>query len=263
MSQLDICVIPARMGSSRFPNKPLIPILGMPMIGHVALRCKLEPVFSRVVVATCDQVVMDYCKSIDVEAIMTSDKHERASDRIQEAVVKIETKEKIKFNSVTMVQGDEPMVTPQMLRLAVDGLKKTKSVVLNLKGKIKSKEEFRSPNCVKVVTDLHSNAIYFSREPIPSPSKFKGEPVSWKQVCVIPFDRDFLDKYSSLKPTYLEEVESIDMNRVLEHGYKVHMVDIEDESYPVDVVEDLVRVEAALKQCPLVSKYMGKKFTSS
>jgi 3-deoxy-manno-octulosonate cytidylyltransferase (CMP-KDO synthetase) len=78
-------------------------------------------------------------------------------------------------------------------------------------------------------------------------------------VCVIPFERDFLDKYSSLKPTYLEEVESIDMNRVLEHGFKVYMVEMADESYPVDVPEDVKRVEYALKTCPLVPRYLKTK----
>ena len=255
-NQKTICVIPARMGSSRFPDKPLTPILGMPMLGHVALRCKLEPIFSRVVVATCDQAIMDYCRSIDVESVMTSDKHERASDRVQEAVATIEKREKLKFDSVTMVQGDEPMVTPKMLRLALEGLQSTKAFVINLKGKISSIDEYKSPNCVKVVCDLKSNALYFSREPIPSASKFKGHPTAWKQVCVIPFERQFLDTYSSLKPTYLEEVESVDMNRVLEHGFEIHMVEIDEESYPVDVPEDVKRVEAALKSCPLVPKYL-------
>lgn len=255
----SICVIPARMGSSRFPNKPLTPILGMPMLGHVALRCKLEPIFSRVIVATCDQVIVDYCKSIDVESIMTSDKHERASDRVQEAVATIEKHEGLRFSSVTMVQGDEPMVTPNMLRFAIDGLNQSGAPVVNLKGRINSKAEFRSPNCVKVVCDLKSNALYFSREPIPSPAKFKGEPIAWKQVCVIPFTRDFLDTYSSIKPTYLEEVESVDMNRVLEHGYKIYMAEITDESFPVDVPEDVNRVEDALRNCPLLAKYLRLK----
>lgn len=255
MSHKSICVIPARMGSSRFPNKPLIPILGRPMIGHVAIRCKLEPIFDRVVIATCDQVIVDFCRANNIEAVMTSDKHERASDRVQEAVAKIEAKEGLKFDSVTMVQGDEPMVTPTMLRKALDGLKSRKAPVVNLKGRIKDPKEFRSPNCVKVVCDLASNALYFSREPIPSPAKFKTEPESWKQICVIPFDREFLDTYSAIKPTYLEEVESVDMMRVLEHGYKVHLVEVQEESYPVDVPEDVLRVEAALKNCPIYAKY--------
>ena len=251
-----ICVIPARMGSSRFPNKPLIPILGMPMLGHVALRCKLEPIFSRVVVATCDNEIVEYCKSIDVESVMTSSKHERASDRIQEAVQKIEQREGIKFDSVTMVQGDEPMVTPSMLKLALGGLLSGEAPVVNLKAKIYSTEEYLSPNCVKVVTDLLGNALYFSREPIPSSKKSKETPISYKQVCVIPFQREFLDQYRSLNPTYLEEIESVDMMRVLEHGFKVKCVDIFEDSYPVDVPEDVARVEKALRQCVLVKGYI-------
>lgn len=253
--QRTICVIPARMGSSRFPNKPLTPILGMPMIGHVAARCRLENVFSQVVVATCDKEIVDYCKSIDIEAVMTSDRHERASDRVQEAVVTLEKRAGTRFSSVTMVQGDEPMVTPKMLKAAMAGLATGKAPVVNLMSLITDDGEYRSPNCVKVVADLASNALYFSREPIPSASKSKTKPKAWKQVCVIPFTRDFLDLYSSLKPTYLEEVESVDMMRVLEHGHKVHLVSIDEESYPVDVPEDVVRVEQALKTCKLVARY--------
>ncbi len=218
------------------------------MIRHVALRCQLEPVFDRVIVATCDQEIMTFCKSMDIESIMTSDSHERASDRVQEAVVKIEQRESIKFDSVTMVQGDEPMVTPTMLRLALNGLKSNVAPVVNLKGRIASESEFRSPNCIKVVCDLQSNALYFSREPIPSASKFKGDPQSWKQICVIPFERRFLDTYSSLKPTYLEEVESVDMMRVLEHGQKVRMVPTAHQSQAVDTEADLIKVESLMRQ---------------
>lgn len=251
-----ICIIPARMGSSRFPNKPLTPILGMPMLGHVAKRCNLEPIFNRVVVATCDREIMDYCRTIGIEAIMTSGGHERASDRVQEAVEKIEKSGGIRFDSVTMVQGDEPMVTPKMLSMALEGLKTHDAPIVNLKSLITDLEEWRSPNCVKVVTDLSGNALYFSREAIPSASKASFKPTPYKQVCVIPFKRKFLDKYSQLKPTYLEEVESVDMMRVLEHGYKVHCVEIEEESFPVDVPSDVLRVERALRNCPYLSRYM-------
>lgn len=252
----SICVIPARMGSSRFPNKPLTKILGMPMLGHVAKRCTLEPIFDLVIVATCDQEISDYCKSIGIEAVMTSDKHERASDRVQEAVEKVERQLGRKFTSVTMVQGDEPMVTPEMLRMALEGLRSKVAPVVNLRSLIKDDDEFRSPNCVKVVTDNSGNAIYFSREPIPSRSKAPFVPKAYKQVCIIPFDRDFLDTYSRLKPTYLEEVESVDMMRVIEHGYKVHCVEFDGESFPVDVPSDVTRVEQALKECDLISRYM-------
>jgi 3-deoxy-manno-octulosonate cytidylyltransferase (CMP-KDO synthetase) len=253
---MDICVIPARMGSSRFPNKPMAKILGLPLIGHVALRCKLEPIFDRVIVATCDEEIFEYCNAIGVEAVMTSDKHERASDRVQEAVVYIETLEKFKATTVVMVQGDEPMVTPTMLKQALKAFKDNDVKVVNIRSKIETVEEFESTNCVKVVTDLNGNALYFSRSPLPNASKFCSKmPIAYKQVCVIPFERSYLDTYSETPPTYLEEVESIDMNRVLENGEKIFCVEVNEPSYPVDVPEDIIRVESYLKRDPLLNSY--------
>ena len=253
---MSICVIPARMGSSRFPNKPMTPILGMPMIGHVAARCKLEPIFSRVVVATCDAAIVEYCTSIGVESVFTSAKHERASDRVQEAVTALERVMGDRFASVTMVQGDEPMVTPTMLRTAVDALATSQAPVVNLMSEINSEAEYRDPNCVKVVTDIKGRALYFSREAIPSSAKVTFLPRAHKQVCIIPFTREFLDVYSALAPTYLEEVESVDMMRVLENGYIVFCAKIVEPSYPVDVPHDVLRVEEHLRKCPLLKRYL-------
>jgi 3-deoxy-manno-octulosonate cytidylyltransferase (CMP-KDO synthetase) len=257
-SQKNICIIPARMASSRFPNKPLTKILGMPMLGHVALRCKLEPIFSRVVVATCDNEIMDYCETIGVEAVMTSISHQRASDRIEEATVNLEKKFKERYDSVTLVQGDEPTVTPNMLKIALDGLQQKVAPVVNLKSPITDREEFLSVNCVKVVCDRKGRALYFSRSPMPYPQgdKVVTPKKAYKQVCIIPFERDFLTTYGKLEPTHLEIVESVDMNRVLEHGYDVLCLDIDEETYPVDVKEDVARVEKILKNCPLVKRYM-------
>jgi 3-deoxy-manno-octulosonate cytidylyltransferase (CMP-KDO synthetase) len=245
------------MGSSRFPNKPLTKILGIPMLGHVALRCKLEPIFDDVIVATCDEEIMRYCESIGVTSLMTSDKHERASDRIQEATEIFERQKSVRFKSVTMVQGDEPMVTPKMLKTAVDALEKTNCKIVNLMSVIKDKEEYNSLNCVKVVTSSSGNALFFSRAPIPTATRLPDRfPKAYKQVCVIPFQRDFLDTYTKLKPTYLEEVESVDMNRVIEHDFQVFCAEIDEESYPVDVPQDAIRVEAFLKNDPLLRRYL-------
>jgi 3-deoxy-manno-octulosonate cytidylyltransferase (CMP-KDO synthetase) len=253
-----LCVIPARLGSSRYPNKPLMKILGMPMIGHVALRCKLEGIFDQVVVATCDQEIKSYCDSIDVETVMTSDKHERASDRVQEAARLLEAKAGSRFDIVTMVQGDEPMVTPTMLQTALQAMITTQAEVVNLRSRIDSEDEFLSANCVKVVVRHDDRALYFTRSPVPNASKSPQKfPIAFKQVCIIPFKRDFLDLYSSLVPTYLEEVESIDMNRVLEHGYEIHCPEINEKSYPVDVPDDLIRVEQFLKGCLITKSYLG------
>lgn len=253
-----LCVIPARMGSSRFPNKPMKPILGMPMIGHVALRCKLAEVFEDVVVATCDQEIQDYCESIDVKSVMTSTSHERASDRAQEACQILEKESGETYSFVTMVQGDEPMVTPTMLKLAAGSLEKSGAPVTNLRSRIKNFDEFHSLNCVKVVCNHAGDALYFSRAAIPDTSLEKEKlPTAYKQVCLISFERSFLDTFSALKPTYYEEIESIDMNRVLEHGYRVHCVETEEESYPVDVLDDLKRAESYLGKDALTEEYLN------
>jgi 3-deoxy-manno-octulosonate cytidylyltransferase (CMP-KDO synthetase) len=119
--------------------------------------------------------------------------------------------------------------------------------LVNLIGEIKSIEEFDDPNCIKVVCDLKGNAIYFSREPIPTRSK-KQEIPMLKQVCTIPFRRDFLLDYTNMEPTPLEIAESIDMLRVLENGMKVRMVQTKYQSYAVDTKEDLKKVSELMKE---------------
>ena len=118
--------------------------------------------------------------------------------------------------------------------------------VVNLLGKIETDEEFEDRNCIKVVCDLKLNAMYFSREPIPTRCKVDNIQMS-KQVCIIPFRREFLLKYISLEPTPLEIAESVDMMRVLEHGYKVRMTPTQFVSYAVDTPDDLKRVQALMQ----------------
>jgi 3-deoxy-manno-octulosonate cytidylyltransferase (CMP-KDO synthetase) len=123
---------------------------------------------------------------------------------------------------------------------------------------LKSKEEQKDPNEVKVVIDLKGYALYFSREPIPSWKKGAREVPMYKQVCIIPFRRDFLIKFNELTPTPLEIIESVDMMRVLEHGYKVKMVSTNMDTYSVDTLEDLQRVENIMKNDRLILEYIGK-----
>ena len=116
----NICIIPARMGSSRFPGKPMQEILGKPMIEHVYKRTKLCKSLSDVFVATCDKEIYDFIISIGGNAVMTSNVHERASDRCGEAIVKIESKLGTIFDVMVMVQGDEPMINPEMIDQAIN-----------------------------------------------------------------------------------------------------------------------------------------------
>ena len=243
-----LALIPARMGSSRFPGKPMAKILGKPMIEHVyenVAKCNL---LAKTVVATCDEEIADYIKSIGGLSVMTGDHHERASDRCAEALRYLEEEDGVRYDIVVMVQGDEPMTHPEMIVEAVTPmLNDLEIVVTNLLGEIKSTAEFEDRNCIKVVCDQQSNAIYFSREPIPTRSKTENIPMK-KQVCIIPFTRNFLLEYTALEPTPLEVAESVDMMRVLEHGMKVKMVPTTYQTHPVDTEDDLKKVEVLMSQ---------------
>lgn len=251
-----IGIIPARMASTRFPNKPMAMILGIPMIGHVYYRSRMCKLLNDVWVATCDQEIFDYVVSSGGKAVMTADTHERASDRAAEAMIKIEQEMGKKADIVVMIQGDEPMLFPEMIDLAVKPMIEDPNIdIVNLMGKIKTREEQEDPNTVKVVVDLKDFALYYSREPIPSWKKGAKSVPMLKQVPIIPFQRDFLLKFNHLTPTPLEIIESVDMMRVLEHGYKVKMILEEFETYGVDTPADLMKVESVMKNDHLVSEY--------
>lgn len=246
-SKKIIALIPARMGSSRFPGKPMALLLGKPMIGHVYERVALSPYLTLTAVATCDEEIFDYIESIGGTAVMTNDKHERASDRCAEALEKLEEMNNTKYDIIVMVQGDEPMTHPDMIAEAVQPLLDDEEVqVVNLLGEIKDKDEFEDRNCIKVVCDLQLNALYFSREPIPTAVKVPNIPM-YKQVCIIPFRRDFLIAYNRMTPTPLEVVESVDMMRILEHGMKVKMAPTKYSTHAVDTPEDLKKVEKLIQ----------------
>jgi 3-deoxy-manno-octulosonate cytidylyltransferase (CMP-KDO synthetase) len=249
-----IGVIPARMGSSRFPGKPLAPILGRPMIEHVCRRMAMCSLLSDVVVATCDKEIADAVKAFGGKAIMTSSAHQRASDRVAEAAASLDV------DIVVMVQGDEPMVYPEMIEQSLgpfrDGDRRI--ICTNLAAPIENEEEFEDRNTIKVVKDLEGFALYMSREAIPTRrvAGFDGISV-FKQVCIIPFTAWALKKFSDLSPTPLEKAESIDMLRFIEHGLKVKMVETSFSTHAVDTPADLVLVEGLLRSDKLTSEYLG------
>ena len=246
-------MIPARMGSSRFPGKPLAPILGLPMIQHVYARIAMCAALDEVYVATCDREIHEGVAAFGGRSIDTSTRHQRASDRCAEAA------EGLDADIVVMVQGDEPMTVPEMIDAAIGPMVERPEVqCVNLAKRIETQDEYLDPNTIKVVMNHRGEALYFSREPIPTRRQVGFDSLSvFKQVCIIPFRRDFLLTYASLDPTRLEESESIDMLRALEHGYKVHMVETERSSHAVDTPADLAMVEALMRHDPLVRQYAG------
>lgn len=252
-----IGIIPARMESSRFHGKPLAKIRDIPMVGHVYFRSKMCKSLTEVYVATCNREIVSYIESIGGRTVMTANTHERASDRTAEAMLKIEKETGHKIDIVVMIQGDEPMVYPEMINMAINLMLEDSTIqVVNLMAPLKSREEHEDVNEVKVVVDLKGFALYFSREPIPSWKKGAKNVSMYKQVCIIPFRRDFLIKFNELTPTPLEIVESVDMLRVLEHGYKVKMIPTEFETNSVDTLEDLKKVETLMQNDKLIEEYV-------
>ncbi|HTJ10958.1 MAG TPA: 3-deoxy-manno-octulosonate cytidylyltransferase [Dinghuibacter sp.] len=255
-----IGIIPARMAATRFPNKPMAPIQGIPMIGHCYIRSKMCALMDEVYVATCDQAIYDYIHSIGGKAVMTSDVHERATERTAEALLNIEAGLKdVTYDVVVMIQGDEPLVDPDMLREAAEPLLAGDRKVSNLMAYLPTQEERESPNNVKVVTDIHGDALYFSREPIPSRLKYKKEIKAYRQLGLIAFSRWALQKFVALETTPLEQIESVDMNRFLEHRIPIHMEVTKYLADSVDTPEDLARVEEKMKSDPLFQSYKSAK----
>ena len=251
-----IAIIPARMGSSRYPGKPLAPIHGVPMVGHVALRTAMCKALSGTYVATCDEEIAAYVESVGLSAIMTGDHHVRCTTRTAEAMLKIEAMTGKRADITVMVQGDEPMVTPGMIDAAIKPMIDDPSInVVNLMAEMQSLEEFEDPNEVKVVVDCRNNALYFSREPIPSRKKGSDVVPMRKQVCIIPFRRDYLLHFNELPESPLEIYESVDMMRILEHGDTVRMAPIAERTMSVDTPADRSRVEKLMQDDPLRRLY--------
>lgn len=157
-----------------------------------------------------------------------------------------------------MIQGDEPMITPEMINASVEPLLTDPLLMItNLMATMNSKEEHEDPAEVKVVVDKDNFALYFSREPIPSRKKGVEDVPMLKQVCVIPFRRDFLLEYNKMEQTPLEIIESVDMNRILENGIKIKMVMSKEETYSVDTQADLKNVNNRMKNDFLLSSYLN------
>ncbi|NBO72118.1 MAG: 3-deoxy-manno-octulosonate cytidylyltransferase [Bacteroidetes bacterium] len=249
-------VIPARMAASRFPDKPMAKLMGMPMIGHCYFRSCMCDLLNEVYVATCDQVIVDYIESIGGKAVMTSDVHERASERTAEALLNIEAILKQgEFDIVVLIQGDEPLIRPEMISEVIEPLLDGTRQVSNLMMTLTTEDEINNPNNVKVVVSNKGNALYMSREAIPSSKKFKGKMEVYRQLGLIAFSRKALLGFVNLEMTKLEIIESVDMNRFIENEIPIFMRLTYHEADSVDTPEDLIRVDKKMSEDSLFEKY--------
>lgn len=249
-------VITARMASNRFPGKPLVPILGMPMIEHIYHRSRLARGFTEILVATCDEEIRVAAEAFGAPTVMTSDRHERAAERAAEAVAGRTE------DLAVLIQGDEPMLRPDMLEDLIAPLAADPSILAaNLMLAI-DEVDARDPDQVKVVCDVRGNALYMSREPLPT-FRYHASGPRWRQLGLIAFRRAFLVRLMALPSTPLERAESVDMLRAIEHGFPVRMVPTRHVTYAVDNPSDVARVEALMKDDPLLAAYAGERTTRS
>lgn len=245
-----VCIIPARLGSYRFPTKPFVDICGKSMIEHVYKRAALCKSIDAVYVATPNDEIKKHVEDFGGNVIMTSDDVRRASDRVAQAALKIN-----KSDIVINIQGDEPLITPEMIDSALMPILNDPSISCVSLAKRVDFNEASDIHEVKVVFDNEMNALYFSREPIPS--KFMGDKKIdyYIGVCIFPFTYESLMNFTKLESTPLEIIESIDMMRLIENGKKVRIVITENETYSIDVPSDVSKVIDVMKNDKLSKLY--------
>jgi len=237
-----IVVIPARLQSIRLPEKPLIEIMGKSIIQRTYEQCLKAVDKELIYVATDSERIFSHCEIHGIKVLMTSDKALTGTDRICEVARKIKAKYYIN------VQGDEPVFNPEDIKIIIEKIKylKDNSLIFNGFTSIKSESEFFSPSVPKVVFKPNGELLYMSRSPIPG-NKSQIFNKSWRQVCIYAFPYDALLNFSKVKKTSLEEEEDIEILRFLELNYKVQMIELSSQSIPVDLPEDIIKVENFLK----------------
>ncbi|MCX7913182.1 MAG: 3-deoxy-manno-octulosonate cytidylyltransferase [Thermodesulfovibrionales bacterium] len=253
-----IVIIPSRYASTRFPGKPLQHIHGKPLIQHVYERVLKAKKISDVYVATDNEKIYKTVEDFNGKVLMTMESHRSGTDRIAEALLKIETsfKEYTQIDIVVNVQGDEPMIEPQMVDDVIDILQEdSRADIGTLVRRIEDFHDFRDPNVVKVVFDRENFALYFSRSPIPhyrDLSMLKKGILSqnlvrvYKHIGIYSYRRRCLLNLVKLPSSHLEEAEKLEQLRALENGYKIKVKITEYETIGVDTPEDLERVKRCL-----------------
>ncbi len=230
-------IIPARLGSSRFPSKVLADVAGMPMVVRTA---KAVEDIDDVLIATDSSEVLDIAKSFDIKAVLTSTTHQSGTDRIYEAAKSLNLSDD---EIIINVQADEPFIEQDVVKAVYELTQKYSSngsIIATSAYKYITNPEADDPNIVKVVTDSKDIALYFSRSKIPYPrdhhfDRYKGH------LGIYGFTMKSLSIYCSLNQSSLENIEKLEQLRILEAGYKIAMVEVETESFGIDTYEDLQR----------------------
>ena len=250
-----VAVIPARYGSTRFEGKPLADILGKPMIRWVYEGVCESKLIDRTIVATDDQRIMDAVHQFGGKAMMTSPTHVTGSDRVAEVG------RKLRDEIIVNIQGDEPILRGSIIDKAIRPLLKDPKIPMaTLMTRIEEVKDWINPNVVKIVVDQKGFALYFSRSPIPYPRDLNVQKLLsttsagrnllphrvFKHIGVYVYRRNFLLRFSKMKPSPLEKLEKLEQLRALENGYPIKVTLVDYEPLSVDTPEDLKKVVSFL-----------------
>ncbi|XP_074568118.1 3-deoxy-manno-octulosonate cytidylyltransferase, mitochondrial-like [Curcuma longa] len=241
-----IGIIPARFDSSRFQGKPLAQILGKPMIQRTWERAKLASTLENVVVATDDVKIAECCRGFGADVVMTSVECRNGTERCSEAVQKLGKD----YDIVVNIQGDEPLIEPEIIDGIVKALQNAPDAVFSTAVTSLKPEDSLDPNRVKCVVDNHGYAIYFSRGLIPfnKSGKVNSQFPYLLHLGIQSFDSKFLKIYPQMPPTLLQREEDLEQLKVLENGYKMKVIKVDHDAHGVDTPEDIQKIEALMRE---------------
>jgi len=237
-------IIPARYASTRFPGKPLVDIAGKSMIQRVYEQAKKCALLTDVLVATDDDRIFDHVTAFGGKAVMTSFAHQSGTDRCAEVAQKNPD-----FNIVINIQGDEPYIDPEQISKLISCFEAPDTQIATLVKKVKDDEELFNPNSPKVILNKNSEAIYFSRSPMPH---IRGkEKADWlnhfayyKHIGIYGYRSDILHQVTKLPVSSLEKAESLEQLRWIENGYRIKVAETELETFAIDTPEDLEKLKS-------------------
>jgi len=240
-----IALIPARYGSTRFPGKPLAPILGKPLIQRVYEQARQVPGLDAVWVATDDARIRDCVAGFGGQVVMTRADHPSGSDRLAEASLLLRLAPE---DLVINIQGDQPVFPPELIGQLAAVLRQDPAAAMATPARrVDDLELALNPNVVKVVFDQHHRALYFSRSPLPYWRDGQA-PYFYKHIGIYAYRMDFLQKFVTLPPGCWEDAEKLEQLRALEHGFPIHIVETTGDTLEVDTPEDLQKAEIYLRK---------------
>lgn len=237
-------IIPARIGSSRFPAKALALLDDKPIINHVWQRVQASGIFGDVIVATDSQLIIDAVTEAGGKARMTAADHPSGSDRVAEVARTLDA------DIIVNVQGDEPFITPAALKTIAGAFTDPTVQMASLMCELVREQDWQDPNVVKVITDLEGNALYFSRAAIPFDRDHSASALRhvYRHIGIYAWRKETLLRFVSLPPSPLENIEKLEQLRALENGIPIRMLKTDFEGFGIDTPADLQRAQEYIKK---------------